>query len=79
MEGGLYINNKEVNLSNITCDVFLIAGGKDNITTSKQVFNMENFVSGEVEKYYIEDSGHIGVFVSKNAMEYWEVIESKMS
>ena len=82
---GLFKNNKlvrkelnvlgrTVDLSNIKCPVYLLAGGKDDITLVDQVFNMGDYVSGEVKRIYIENAGHIGVFVKKDSLEYWASI-----
>jgi len=74
VKGELNVLGEQVNLSRIYCPVYLLAGGKDDITLPEQVFNMAEYVSGTVEKIYIENAGHIGVFVKKQSLEYWESI-----
>ena len=72
ISGELEIIGRKVDLGQITCPVFLIAGDEDDITPPPQVFNMENYVSTKVVKHLIQDSGHIGVFVKESSLEYWE-------
>jgi poly(3-hydroxybutyrate) depolymerase len=72
VQGKLEILGRKVDLGQIKCPVFLIAGDKDDITPPPQVFNMEKYVSGKVEKHLVKDSGHIGVFVKESSLDYWE-------
>jgi poly(3-hydroxybutyrate) depolymerase len=70
--GELEVLGQKVNLGNITCPVFLIAGDKDDITLPEQVFAMTDYVSGPSTKKVLEDAGHIGVFTRSNSLNYWE-------
>jgi poly(3-hydroxybutyrate) depolymerase len=74
INGKLEILGERVNLGNITCPVFLLAGENDDITLPDQLFNMEKYVSGSVTKYIVKDAGHIGVFIKTSALEYWKII-----
>lgn len=48
-------------------------GANDDITLEPQLFNMAQYVSGEVLKITIPDCGHIGLFMKKQALEdYWK-------
>ncbi len=72
ISGELEILGRKVNLADIKCPVFLIAGDKDDITPPDQVFNMEKYVSGPVTKKLLNNAGHIGVFVKSDSLNYWE-------
>lgn len=74
VKGELKVLGRKVNLADITCPVFLLAGGRDDITPPDQVFNMADHVSGPSWKALIEDAGHIGVFVKARSQEYWKAI-----
>ena len=74
IKGELEVLSKKVDLANISCPVFLLAGERDDITPPKQVFNMADYVSGPTWKALIEDAGHIGVFVKSASLEYWKSI-----
>ena len=74
IKGELEILGQKVDLSNITCPVFLLAGENDDITLPEQIFNMEKYVKGPVCKYTIENAGHIGVFIKTASLEYWKTI-----
>lgn len=56
-------------LGNITCDVTLIAGTKDDITPHEQVFNAEShFGSKKITKHLV-NAGHIGLFMANKIIE----------
>jgi poly(3-hydroxyalkanoate) synthetase len=64
------IGGEKVNLSNITCDVFLYAGDDDKITHPQQVFDIENKISSKnVKKTLFKNAGHTKVFVGKNELD----------
>jgi polyhydroxyalkanoate depolymerase len=66
-----------LNLSDITCPVYLLAGESDDITTKEQVFNAENYFGtpkNSVEKKLVP-GGHIGLFMgSRTLKETWPAI-----
>lgn len=71
----LEILNQKVDLLNIKCPLFLIAGKYDNITPKEQVFNLEHYVSSKEIKNFLLPSGHIGSFMgSKIIQNYWPKI-----
>lgn len=72
IQNKLFIHNQFVKLSNINCPVYLLAGGKDDITLPEQVFAMEDHVS--TKKFFIKDAGHIGVFMKKQSLDCWSEI-----
>ena len=74
ISGELNVLGRQVDLSQIKCPVYLLAGGKDDITLTDQVFNMADYVSGWARKIYIENAGHIGVFVKNESLEHWASI-----
>ncbi|MBI2854368.1 MAG: DUF3141 domain-containing protein [Chloroflexi bacterium] len=72
VKGELEVLGKKVDLRNIKCPVFMIAGEKDDITLPEQVFAMAKYVSGMTKTKLIADAGHIGVFVKESSLKYWE-------
>lgn len=72
IKGELEILGERVDLKNIRCPVFLIAGDRDDITPPAQVFHMADYVSGTTRTKLIENAGHIGVFVKESSLKYWE-------
>lgn len=69
VEGGLFINKKEVDLRTITCPVVLIAGRTDHITPMEQVYAMENLVSSEKVYKLLSEDGHIGTLMGKRSLK----------
>lgn len=64
-----------VDLSKITCPVFLLIGEEDDITHQKELFALEKYVSSKkVEKYVVPKCGHIGIFLKDEALSYWRKI-----
>lgn len=74
----LIVHDRIVDLSNIYCPVFLLAGGKDEVILPNQVFCLKDIVNGAVEEFYIENSGHIGILTNNEALEYWNAILQKI-
>ncbi|KAB2836961.1 MAG: alpha/beta fold hydrolase [Caedimonadaceae bacterium] len=66
-----------LNPKNITCPVYLLAGEKDDITPSPQVFNADQYF-GTPKKHIVKDlasGGHIGLFMGTKALsENWPKI-----
>jgi poly(3-hydroxybutyrate) depolymerase len=65
---------KRISLKSITCPVYLLAGGADDITPKEQVFNAEKYLG--TPKYQIVKTlapgGHIGLFMSRRTLtQYW--------
>lgn len=65
---------RRLNLKDISCPVYLLAGASDDITTSEQVFNAEKYLGtpkGKIEKALVP-GGHIGLFMgSRTLRETW--------
>ena len=63
-----------LNLKDVTCPVYLLAGESDDITTKEQVFNAEKYLgtpAHHVEKKLVP-GGHIGLFMgSRTLKEAW--------
>jgi poly(3-hydroxybutyrate) depolymerase len=75
VKGELIITGEKVDLSNINHPLFLIAGEKDDITPSEQLFNIEHYVKSESINKYILPAGHIGIFMGKKIIDnYWPKI-----
>jgi polyhydroxyalkanoate depolymerase len=68
---------KRLNLSDIKCPVYLLAGDRDDITPKEQVFNAEARL-GTTKSRIVKDlaaGGHIGLFMgSKPLRENWPKI-----
>ena len=65
---------RRLNLRDITCPVYLLAGEADDITTSEQVFDAEKYLGtpkDRIEKKLVP-GGHIGLFMgSRTLKETW--------
>lgn len=62
----------DVNLKNITCDVYLFAGGTDLITHHQQVTDMANVVSSkEVYTHIFPNAGHTKAFVGTEELNHF--------
>jgi poly(3-hydroxyalkanoate) synthetase len=68
---------RRLNLKNITCPVYLLAGDSDDITTKEQVFDAEKYLGtpkGKIEKKLVP-GGHIGLFMGSGTLkESWPAI-----
>ncbi|UMZ74034.1 alpha/beta fold hydrolase [Natranaerofaba carboxydovora] len=77
--GTIVINNTSVDLSNITCPLFLLAGEKDNITPPRQCLEMANHVGTPKENIVqvTTKGGHIGTLTGSSALKkHWpKVVE----
>jgi poly(3-hydroxybutyrate) depolymerase len=60
-----------LNLKDIACPVYLLAGDRDDITTQEQVFDAEKYIGtppDKIQKQLIP-GGHIGLFMGSFALE----------
>ncbi|MGA8760787.1 MAG: alpha/beta fold hydrolase [Stellaceae bacterium] len=68
---------RRLDLKDITCPVYLLAGASDDITTPEQVFNAGKYVGTpkeQIEKQLVP-GGHIGLFMgSRTLQETWPAI-----
>lgn len=72
IKGKLEVLGTRVDLKQITCPVTLLAGKKDEITPPVQLFNATNYLGSTDIRMYLVDAGHIGLFMSHNAlMNFW--------
>jgi poly(3-hydroxyalkanoate) synthetase len=81
IKGKMTLFDRKVDLKNIDCPLFMIAGSKDDITTPGQVFNAAKYVSTPPERMerFLVDSGHIGLFMGKNSLQTaWPAAIAKM-
>ena len=71
-----------LNLRAITCPVYLLAGGSDDITTKEQVFDAEKYIGtpkNRIQKKLVP-GGHIGLFMgSRTLKEAWPAISDWIS
>ena len=66
-----------LDLGDITCPVYLLAGDADDVTTAEQVFNAERLLGtpGPRIDERLVPGGHIGLFMgSKSLAEVWPEI-----
>ena len=81
VKGKMRLFDKKIDLKNIDCPLFMIAGSKDDITSPGQVFNAGKYVSTPPERIerLLVDSGHIGLFMGKNSLKTaWPGVIEKM-
>lgn len=74
IKGKLRILHRTVELSSIRCPVAMIAGEKDDITPTEQVYALGDYIATPKEHMYqvvIPKSGHIGVFMRTDSQPYW--------
>ncbi len=68
---------RRLNLKDITCPVYLLAGETDDITSKEQVFDAEKYLGtakDKIEKKLVP-GGHVGLFMgSRNLKEVWPSI-----
>jgi poly(3-hydroxyalkanoate) synthetase len=68
---------RRLNLKNVMCPVYLLAGDSDDITTKEQVFEAERYLGtsqSKIEKRLVP-GGHIGLFMgSRTLKEAWPSI-----
>ncbi len=82
VEGTLEVGGERVDLSRITCPLFLLGGADDHITPPAQVFAMADHV-GTAERDVVRrttDGGHLGLFMGGEALrEHWPVILTQVA
>lgn len=79
--GELEVEGRKVNLKDIHCPLFLMAGRTDHITPADQVWALADYVSTPPEHIGRQSapSGHLGLFMSHEALaKHWPVIFSEM-
>jgi polyhydroxyalkanoate depolymerase len=62
---------RRLNLKDITCPVYLLAGDSDDITTKEQVFDAEKYLGtpkSKIEKMLVP-GGHIGLFMGSRTLK----------
>ena len=68
---------RKLNLRNITCPLYLLAGASDDITTPEQVLNAEKFVGTSKDRIVKKTvpGGHIGLFMGASTLkDHWPEI-----
>lgn len=68
---------RQLNLKDVKCPVYLIAGEQDDITTSEQVFEAERLLGtpGNLVEKRLVPGGHIGLFMGTRTLkEVWPAI-----
>jgi poly(3-hydroxyalkanoate) synthetase len=71
-----------LNLSAITCPVYLLAGESDDITTREQVFDAAKYLGTPPERIakQLVPGGHIGLFMGARTLkETWPRIAAWIS
>jgi poly(3-hydroxyalkanoate) synthetase len=68
---------RQLNLKNITCPIYLLAGESDDITTKEQVFDAIKYLGTPQDKIIkqLAPGGHIGLFMgSRTLNDAWPTI-----
>jgi poly(3-hydroxyalkanoate) synthetase len=68
---------RRLDLKNITCPVYLLAGDSDDITTKEQVFDAGKYLATPKDKIEMKlvPGGHIGLFMGfRNLKDAWPLI-----
>jgi polyhydroxyalkanoate depolymerase len=68
---------RKLDLRNITCPAYLLAGAADDITTPEQVLDAQKYLGTPQEKIVQQTvpGGHIGLFMGTRTLkEYWPAI-----
>ncbi len=68
---------RALNLKDVRCPVFLLAGESDDITTKEQVFDAEKYLGTPSDKIVkrLVPGGHVGLFMgSRNLRDVWRDI-----
>ncbi len=71
-EGRWVVDGESVDLSKITCPVWLYAGDEDEVTHPKQLFDIENKINGPVIKTLFEGAGHTRIFTGPKELEIFK-------
>jgi poly(3-hydroxyalkanoate) synthetase len=77
IDGRLVVDGRRVDLANITCPLFLLAGMRDHITPPAQLFAAADAVGTPPEQIVQRTSagGHLGLFTGRQALtEDWPVL-----
>lgn len=68
---------RPLNLKDITCPVYLLAGEQDDITTKEQVFDADKYLGTQKDRIErkLVPGGHIGLFMgSRTLKDTWPEI-----
>lgn len=82
IEKKLRVNGQVVDLGNITCPVFMLAGTTDHITPREQMFALADHVSTPKRSQHQElvAAGHLGLFMGHAALEgAWTDVFGKLA
>lgn len=82
IKGELVVEGRKVDLAAIDCPLFLMAGRTDHITPDLQVWALADYASTPPERIGRQsaDSGHLGLFMSHEALTtHWPVIFEEMA
>lgn len=72
IKGELEVLGQRVELGCITQPLYLVAGQKDDITPTAQLFAAQDHVSSKIIAKEIVPAGHVGVFMGKQVIrDYW--------
>ncbi len=77
LHGTLEVGGTHVDLGEVHCPVYLLAGAKDHITPPAQVFALADFVSTPEEEVtrLTTTGGHLGIFMGHESLKnYWRPV-----
>lgn len=67
----LYVGGKHVDMHEIHCPLYLLAGAKDHITPPAQVFALADFAATPEDEVWklTTDGGHLGIFMGHQSLK----------
>jgi poly(3-hydroxyalkanoate) synthetase len=81
VSGRLRVQGRTVDLEEITCPVFLVAGSEDHITPPEQVWALAEQVGTPFTQVHrsLVPGGHLGLFMGREALrEHWIPIAARI-
>jgi len=82
IRGELVVEGRTVDLAEINCPLFLMAGKTDHITPADQVWALADYATTSADRIgrHSATSGHLGLFMSHEALtSHWPVIFTEMA
>jgi poly(3-hydroxybutyrate) depolymerase len=82
LRGTLEIGGRRVDLAEIHCPIYLLAGARDHITPPAQVFALAAYVSTPPHEItrLTTGGGHLGIFMGRQALQTcWQPVFAELA